>query len=306
APPQQAAPPQQTAPQQTISQQSPPPQQEAPQQAALFQEQQTNDPNANPWPRFDVKTAGIITSPPWRALQQECPLYGCDFADIKFRLEFRLKHEVDDNSAGLLHFARGWIEQCPEALELLEGDCYGDTEFKAAMEAYRSVYPRIIPFRRERDSRSRLFSETPEADRLEIGFGNDLIEDFDGWDKIVLEHDPDKPENGQVAGRITLAVSCYLDVALPSLNDANPDQERHILVRESEYPQEAKRFQTTFEGRRRTFTKALPESTLRGKKRDNIKILNYTSAEQENDDRWPRTYAVGYFKDAGDTASIKV
>ncbi|KDN70496.1 hypothetical protein CSUB01_07941, partial [Colletotrichum sublineola] len=285
--------PQQSVTQQAIPQSAPPPPlQAAPQQSILLQGQQTNDPNTNPWPRFNAKTADIINSPAWRALQQECPLYGCDFADVKFRLEFRLKHEaVNDDSAGLLVFARNWIETCPEALELLEGDCYGDTDFKAAMIAYRSVHPRNLPSRRERDSRSRMFSEAPERDRFDIGFTNHLVEAYDGWDNIVLKTDPDEPENDEVVGKITLAVSHYLDVALPSLNPDNPQQERHILVKESEFVEEAKRFKGTFDGHARTFTKALQVDSLKGKKRENITILNYTSAEQEYDDRWPRTYA---------------
>ncbi|KAK7417672.1 hypothetical protein QQZ08_011558 [Neonectria magnoliae] len=119
------------------------------------------------WPRFKALVPRPNDSPGWRVLEQECLLYGCDFADVMFRCEFRLKHEVNDNADGLRAFAADWIRICPEALDFLDGDCHGDSTMKGHISAWRSQHPRQIPQRRERDlgSRYRLFSEDPEQDR---------------------------------------------------------------------------------------------------------------------------------------------
>ncbi|KAH7114697.1 hypothetical protein EDB81DRAFT_767842 [Dactylonectria macrodidyma] len=260
------------------------------------------------WPLFDALVPDVTALPGWRALQQECPLYGCDFADVKFRCEFRLKHEVNDDAARLLAFASDWIRICPEALDLLDGDCHGDNALKALITAYRLQNPRKVPPRVERDSssRSRLFSENPEQDRAERGFVNHLKEPYDGWDTIIFEEDPDKPERGEVEGNIKLAIAGRLDVALPSLEEKTSDKERHILVRESDYPDAAKRFFGTTEGRDRTFKKSADKALLRNKKRSDFKVLSHSCAKRGRHDLWPRTYTTAYLNNGDDNSSLNV
>lgn len=226
---------------------------------------------------------------------------------MKFRCEFRLKHEVADNAAGLRAFASDWVRICPEALELLDGDCHGDNALKTLITAYRLQNPRIVPVRGEREStsRSRLFSENPEQDRLGRGFVRHLREPYDGWDTIIFEEDPDDPENGEVEGKIKLAIAGWLDVALPSLKAETANQERHILVRESDYPDAAKRFLGTTEGQTRTFKKSADKSLLRNKKRSDFKVVSHSCAEQGRHDLWPRTYTTAYLN-GDDNSSLHV
>ncbi|KAK7398158.1 hypothetical protein QQX98_012465, partial [Neonectria punicea] len=221
---------------------------------------------------------------------------------------FRLKHEVNDDAARLLAFASDWIRICPEALDLLDGDCHGDNALKALITAYRLQNPRKVPLRGERDSssRSRLFSENPEQDRVGRGFVNHLREPYDGWDTIIFEEDPDDPESGEVEGKIKLAIAGWLDVALPSLKDETSHKERHILVRESDYPDAAKRFFGTTEGRDRTFKKSADKALLRNKRRSDFIVLSHSCAKQGRHDLWPRTYTTAYLNNGDDNSSLNV
>ena len=234
-------------------------------------------------------------------------MHGCDFADVKFRCEFRLRHEVGDDAAGLLAFASDWIRICPEALEPLDGGFYGDTDMESTFSAYRRSFPRTVPFRGERESssRTRLFSENPEGDRIARGFGSHLREEYDGWDTIKFEEDPDDWESGEIEGKIKVSIAGWLDVALPSLNPNNPHLERHILVRESDYPDAARRFSGTREGWSKTFKKAADKTLSRNKKRKDFVVLSYSSAVQGRQDLWPRTYVTAY-PEGDDSGSLNI
>lgn len=171
---------------------------------------------------------------------------------------------MKDNADGLRAYAANWIRIYPEALNILEGDCQGDSTMKGPISAWRSQHPRDVSQRKERDSgpRSRLFSEDPEGDRRQRGFVSHLKEPYKEWDVIELAKAPDDPEaqpldpehlNVVVKGSKKFAIAGWLNVPLPSLNEEHPDKERHILVRESDYPEAGKRFSQVTEGRNRTF-----------------------------------------------------
>ena len=66
----------------------------------------------------------------------------------------------------------------------------------------------------------------------------------------------------------------YLDVVLPDLG--NNSGKRHVLVRRSDYTKETDRFEGTTEGQKRRI-KSSDKRTFAGCRREDIKILNYTS-----------------------------
>ncbi|KAL5902885.1 hypothetical protein ACKVWE_011482 [Pyricularia oryzae] len=251
----------------------------------------------NIWPLlFKRVSTQNMNTPAWRALQQDCKLRGCDFVDVKFRLEFLLAHEnPDETPNGLLRSARKWIETCPGALELLENGFYGDRKMSRRFLAYRSKFKREASIGSSRSTsadleeldRVRLISVDPEADRREIGF-IDRTKPVDGSEQITLENDPDDPEAGSVTGTIEMSVGYFFDVKLESLNNENPEAERHILVKQSDYT--SKRCQQL------KIMKASDKDSLKNLKRKDILVVNFASAEDDNDDRWPRTYVVGYIK----------
>jgi hypothetical protein len=143
-----------------------------------------------------------------------------------------------------------------------------------------------------------------------------LKEPYKGWDVIAFAEDPDDPEAEPldpddpegivVKGNIKFAIAGWLDVALPSLNEEHPDKARHILVRESDYPEAARRFSETTEGRNRTFKKSADKSLLRNKKRSDFKVVSYSSAKQERDDLWPRTYTTAYLDNGDNNSSLNI
>jgi hypothetical protein len=135
---------------------------------------------------------------------------------------------------------------------------------------------------------------------------NHLREPYDGWDTIKFEADPDNPERGEVEGKIKLAIGGWLDVALPSLKAETPDKERHILVRESDHPDAAKRFLETTEGRDRTFKKSADRALLRNKKRSDFRVISHSCAEQGRRDLWPRTYTTAYLDNGDSNSSLNV
>lgn len=251
----------------------------------------------NIWPLLYQKVnPQSLTRPGWRALQQDCVLHGCDFADVKFRLEFLLTHEnSEETPSELLHSARKWIGTCPQALEYLDNDFYGDREMSKRFSAYRSKHRRVarivssrsISADHEKLDRFRLTSADPEADRRELGFIDRTVP-ADGSDQITLGDDPDDPEADSVTGTIVMSVSHFLGVKLDSLNEEHPHAERHVLVKQSDC--------TSKRCPQSKITRASDKDSLKNLKRSDISVVNFVSAKDDNNDRWPRTYVVGYIK----------
>ncbi|TLS23441.1 uncharacterized protein PpBr36_05780 [Pyricularia pennisetigena] len=251
----------------------------------------------NIWPLLYQKVnPQSLNRPGWRALQQDCVLHGCDFADVKFRLEFLLTHENSEETPNeLLHSARKWIGTCPQALEYLDNDFYGDREMSKRFSAYRSKHRRVARIVSSRSTsadhekldRVRLTSVDPEADRRELGFIDRTVP-ADGSDQITLEDDPDDPEADSVTGTIVMSVSHFLGVKLDSLNEEYPHAERHVLVKQSDC--------TSKRCPQSKITRASDKDSLKNLKRSDISVVNFVSAKDDNNDRWPRTYVVGYIK----------
>ncbi|ELQ34073.1 hypothetical protein OOU_Y34scaffold00804g3 [Pyricularia oryzae Y34] len=244
----------------------------------------------NIWPLLfkRVSTQNMHT-PAWRALQQDCKLRGCDFVDVKFRLEFLLAHEnPDETPNGLLRSARKWIETCPGALELLEDGFYGDQKMSKRFSAYRRKYPRTNTKSMVGSRTSRLTSEDPEADLRERTF-IDRTKPH-GNVQITLAYDPDRCDKRSVKGTIVLDISFYLAVQLKSLNTEHPQAKRYVLVKKSDYREQAYQCPVSIIGKSRD------ASSLSGKKLSEVVVAFFASAPDENAQRWPRTYVVGYFK----------
>jgi hypothetical protein len=212
-------------------------------------------------------------------------MWGCDFADIKFRLEFRLTRELLDRKErsvdGIFVFARKWMENCPSSLESLE-EFYGDHRLKALYAAYRTKYPRDMTQMKKHTDPARI--------RSLMNVEGTLIPPYLDWDKIQLS-DPD--DNGNlVTGKIGLIIVSHMDVILPSLNKEHPTQERHVLVPCSANPDAAARFQAVTSGNRRTIKKT--EREVKGGKKS-VVIINYASKQHIGGPRWPLTYVIGYY-----------
>ena len=248
-----------------------------------------------------------MDAPAWQALISECEAYGCETVELEFRLLFHYKHEASNPTRqDQLRFARGWLEHCPAAAIKLETTLASDPSLQAAFTAYRASNPRKLgryhsPYVKSRWSTplrdSSVFSENPAKVRDEIGFSSGLAEPTPGWDEIILAHDPDDENEDldhrePVKGKIVMSIWLYLDVVLPDLE--NYSGERHVLVRRSDYPKETKRFEGTTEGQKRRITSS-DKTTLARCRRDDIKVLNYTSEIQQGN-KWPVTYAVGLKK----------
>lgn len=95
------------------------------------------------------------------------------------------------------------------------------------------------------------------------------------WDQITLLFDPETKKKN-VKGRITASVAEILDVCLKSLNN---NEERHYMALKSDYPQETRRFEESERGRLLTI-KAQPKESLKGRLKSDIKIPNYSCADQ--------------------------
>lgn len=166
-------------------------------------------------------------------------MHGCDFANMKFRLEFLLTHENSEEiPSELLYSARKWIGTCPQTLEYLDNNFYGDREMLKRFSVYRSKYrrvTRIVSFKLisadyKKFDRFRLTNADFEVDRRELGFINKTVP-ADGSDQIILGDDPNNPEADNVTGTIIISVSYFLGVKLDSLNEKYPYAKRHILVK---------------------------------------------------------------------------
>ncbi|KAL2284422.1 hypothetical protein FJTKL_08834 [Diaporthe vaccinii] len=198
----------------------------------------------------------------------------CDFADIKFYLEYLLRKDADREVPVLGGLALEFIDNCPASQAQFVKELRDqDPQLNRAYNAYHAS-SRISGEKKPFFSERRPWARNPQAYRERaIGI---CPPELDDWDQITILIDPDTNKKS-VKGRITASIKEYLDVCLDSLRDN--DEERHILVKRTDYLKEAQRFEGTRRGRYLTLK---PESrtNLKGRKKSDIKILNYTVAEQ--------------------------
>lgn len=179
-----------------------------------------------------------------------------------------------------------FINDCPGSqAKFLKDLSEKDPQLKRAYDRYYAP-PQLLGETKER----RAWARNPQAyrDRLFEGLPP---EDEEHWDQITLLFDPDTKKKN-VKGRITASVAEFLDVCLKSLNN---NEERHYLALKSDYPQEARRFEDSERGRLLT-VRPQPKGSLKGRLKSDIKILNYSCADQPYPDANPRMYFFGIDK----------
>lgn len=195
----------------------------------------------------------------------------CDFVDIKFYLEYLLRQGADRSVSDLGGLALEFVSNCPASqAEFVKELRDKDPQLNRAYNTYHAS-SRISGEKKER----RPWARNPQAYRdraLEIF----PPEPDENWDQIIISIDPDTNKKS-VKGRITASIKEYLDVCLNSLRDN--DEERHILVKRTDYLKEAQRFEGCQRGRYLTL-KPETRAILKGRKKSDIKILNYAVAEQ--------------------------
>ncbi|KAI8626616.1 hypothetical protein F5Y19DRAFT_488215 [Xylariaceae sp. FL1651] len=210
----------------------------------------------------------------------------CDFADVKFYLEYLLRQDSDLTNSGLTNLAIEFINDCPGSqARFLKDLSENDPQLKRSYDRYYAP-PRLLGETKEK----RPWARNPQAYRDRLF--ESLPPDEEGWDQITLTLDPDTGRRN-VKGRITASVAQFLDVCLKSLN--NNDEERHCLALKSDYPQETRRFEDSERGQRLTI-KPQPKGSLKGRLKTDIKILNYSCADQPYPDANPRMYFFGIDK----------
>ncbi|KAI3333820.1 hypothetical protein F4824DRAFT_512981 [Ustulina deusta] len=210
----------------------------------------------------------------------------CDFADVKFYLEYLLRQDPDLTNSELTDLAIEFIDDCPGSqAKFLKVLGEKDPQLKRGYERYYAP-PRLLREAKEK----RPWARNPQAYRDRLF--ESLPPDEEGWDQIMLTFDPDTKKR-LVKGRITASVGQFLDVCLESLR--NNDEERHYLALKSDYPQETRRFEDSHRGQLLTI-KPQPKGGLKGRLKTDIKILNYSCADQPYPDVNPRMYFFGIDK----------
>ena len=183
-----------------------------------------------------------------------------------------------------------FIDESPESQAKLKKDLSEkDPQLK---RAYKKYYE---PTGQDKTKGNRWWARNPQRYRDEILEGLPIEKD---WDKIVVRIDPDTGKKN-VKGRITASISNYLDVCCPSLpmpGETVPrnNEERHFLVLKTDYIKETERFEESERGRELTI-KPERKGNLRGRKKTDIKILNYSCAVQQKEG-FPRIYFFGIDK----------
>ncbi|KAJ3570804.1 hypothetical protein NPX13_g5610 [Xylaria arbuscula] len=98
------------------------------------------------WPYVNRILRKKISSPPWKALRNECGYYGCDIADVLFRLELHCQDDEGNTTPeNLLHFASTWLRGCPQARQdMEEKNFYDNQKLKEIFDEYRKLHPRSV------------------------------------------------------------------------------------------------------------------------------------------------------------------
>ncbi|KAI1207660.1 uncharacterized protein F4807DRAFT_469174 [Annulohypoxylon truncatum] len=221
-----------------------------------------------------------------KRLSERAQQKDCDFSDVKFYLEYQLNRNSDLTKEGLSDLAIKFIDHCPQSqADLCKSLSENDPQLKRRYDKYYAS-TNLSPEIKQR----RAWARNPQAYRERMFEG--LRPDKQGWDQITLKIDPDTGKKN-TKGRITASIDKYLDVCLDSLK--RNDEERHYLALRSEYPLEAERFEESERGRLLTI-KPQKKGSLQGLLKTDIKIINYSCADQLHPDTNPRMYFFGFDK----------
>jgi hypothetical protein len=256
------------------------------------------------WPRFTaLVNNGTIKkdSHRWLKTKTTCGLVGCDWADMKFYLEFELKGKAGAvTDTDVYNDATDFERKCPEILNHMEKDFWGDGDMHKIYRAYRDRHPRQVQSRDSRSGGARR-SKTPALDRIQIlniPIRPKVIEDFD---KIYV-NDPDQGGK-RVEGTIVYAFDGWLDVKMPKIVDEDLNvvfsDERYNIFPQKAHPTETAKF---IEAAPSRCLKKSDPKTLEGYRLKDVTINHYTYAKPKprkgiEDGKpipWPRAYAVGF------------
>ncbi|KAH8744766.1 hypothetical protein F5883DRAFT_623154 [Diaporthe sp. PMI_573] len=210
----------------------------------------------------------------------------CDFADVKFYLEYLLRQDADRSVSDLGGLALEFVSDCPASQAQFVKELRDkDPQLNRAYNTYHASSR--ISGEKER----RPWARNPQVyrDRIFEGLPPERDEE---WDRITLAIDPDTGKKN-IKGRITASIAGFLDVCLDSL--LGNGEERHHLVPKSDYPKEAQRFEGSKRGGKFKITPS-PKETFNKREKSDFKILNYSCAEQTYPDMYPRMYFVGIDK----------
>jgi hypothetical protein len=253
------------------------------------------------WPKFTALVTNETIkkeSPRWERTRTTCGFFGCDWADVKFMLEFDLRQGKPGTDAALHTAASDFLRTCPEVLELMEKDFWGDKDMHTIYQAYRDRHPRTA---KSRDSRSlgTRQSRTPGRDRDNIPSRPKKVKVVNDFDKIYV-NDPDQGGK-RVQGTIVYAWPGWLDVKMPKIIDENSGEkfsaERYNAFPQSAHPNETKIFK---DGAPQKWLNKADKDDLKGLGLKDVTINHFTYAKAPRQDpskrklTWPRVYVVGY------------
>jgi chemotaxis protein histidine kinase CheA len=259
-------------------------QQTSQRQSQTNQQTSQSQAQSSPWPLFESKVSpSILETPLWRSLRTDGVGDGCDFADVKFRLEFELRKDPGVNHPDLYQIGQFFVIGCPRNVRELPQNMDSDPDLKRAYTEYRAQHPRLG---RRRNNPQELRNQVTQQVLRPMPRGGV---------RIALPSDPDVRNSGPIMGKVTASIHIYLDVRLPSLNTKYPDEERHILVLRSRFPELAAEFESTAEGHTMTL-KPSPRNTIEDRGWKDIQVINYTCAKWVWQDAWPHAYTVGLLK----------
>ena len=225
-------------------------------------------------------------------IQEAAEAKNCDYSDVLFFLEYILRREPDLPFDDLTAAATEFIGNAPGSQAKLKKTL--QTEDPQLARAYAAYYAPTA----QDEKKIQWWARNPQVYRDRILAGLPVEKEKD-WDHIKLDFDPDTGVRG-VEGRITASIAQFLDVCLPSLPwpgkvEPRNNEERHVLVLKSLYPIETTRFEDSERGGRLTL-QPRKKGNLRGRRKENIKILNYSCAIYQEDGKYPRMYFVGIDK----------
>jgi len=264
------------------------------------------DPDDAPeklWPKFTalVKDGTIKKGTPhWNMIRSSCPIVGCDWADVKFMVEFGFQNTSVLTGELANSLAQDFIRTCPEILPAMDKDFFGDKDMHARQNAYRIRHPRTAKSTDSRGVGGRL-SKTPAQDRVTVPSRPKkakVVEDFD----VIWVHDHDQGDK-RVKGKIEYAFGGFLDVLMPKIVDPESDavfsNERYNLFKQTKHPEETRNFKAGAPDR---FLEVSKPASLEDCRWKDFKLNHFTYARPPRQDqrskkiKWPRYYAVGYIK----------
>ena len=245
----------------------------------------------------DLKKKGIIKldSPYWVQIYRDCPIYLCDEWDLHFGLEHYLSGKASLASVTddeMRTEATAFQRTCPEKLNSMEADFFGDTAMHTKFTKFRAKTPRVVKARDRVVPRG--LSATPEADRSNIKSRPKKVKPTTGkHNKIMV---PDRDDGGKrVEGVIEYVWDGWLDVKMPTIvKDGVTMQERFNMYPESDYPTQHKAFAEANSDR--SLNKAKKSAKRQAKHRYIVNHFTYGEATVKPDGSrgWPRTNVIGY------------